>query len=52
MQDFDVEKRRKGTTWRTQVLWGNNMELTLREIGSDGVDWIQLAQDMDTWRLF
>jgi hypothetical protein len=24
--------------------------MDLREIGREGVDWIQLAQDMDEWR--
>jgi hypothetical protein len=24
--------------------------MDLREIGSDGVDWVDLAQDRDNWR--
>jgi hypothetical protein len=24
--------------------------MDLREIGGDGVDWIDMAQDMDQWR--
>jgi hypothetical protein len=28
----------------------NNIKMDLREIGSDGMDWIDLAQDRDQWR--
>jgi hypothetical protein len=28
----------------------DNIEIGLREIGWDGGDWIDLAQDMDQWR--
>jgi hypothetical protein len=28
----------------------DNIEIDLREIGWDGMDWIDLAQDMDQWR--
>jgi hypothetical protein len=28
----------------------DNIEIDLREIGWDGVDWIDLAQDRDQWR--
>jgi hypothetical protein len=28
----------------------NNIKIILREIGWDGMDWIQLAQDRDQWR--
>jgi hypothetical protein len=30
--------------------WVNNIRMDLREIGWDGVDWIDLAQDRDGWR--
>jgi hypothetical protein len=32
--------------------WENNikMDLTIREIGWGGMDWIELAQEMDQWR--
>jgi hypothetical protein len=29
--------------------WEDNIKMDLREIGSDGVDWIDLAQDRDQW---
>jgi hypothetical protein len=28
----------------------DNIKMSLREIGWDGVDWIELAQDRDQWR--
>jgi hypothetical protein len=28
----------------------DDIKMDLREIGWDGVDWIELAQDMDQWR--
>jgi hypothetical protein len=30
--------------------WVDNVKMDLREIGCDGVDWIELAQDRDQWR--
>jgi hypothetical protein len=28
----------------------DNIKIDLREIGWDGMDWIDLAQDMNQWR--
>jgi hypothetical protein len=30
--------------------WVENIKMNLREIGWDGMDWIDLAQDRDQWR--
>jgi hypothetical protein len=30
--------------------WVDNIKIDLREIGWDGVDWIDRAQDRDQWR--
>jgi hypothetical protein len=30
--------------------WLDNIKMDLREIGWDGVDWIDMAQDRDQWR--
>jgi hypothetical protein len=30
--------------------WMGNIKMDLREIGRDGVDWIDKAQDRDQWR--
>jgi hypothetical protein len=31
-------------------MWVNNIRMNLGEIGWDGVDWIDVAQDTDRWR--
>jgi hypothetical protein len=30
--------------------WVDNIKMDLREIGWDGVDWMDMAQDRDKWR--
>jgi hypothetical protein len=35
---------------RPRCRWVDNIKIDLREIGRDGVDWIDLAQDRDQWR--
>jgi hypothetical protein len=35
---------------RPRRRWVDNIEMNLREIGWDGVDWIVLDQDRDRWR--
>jgi hypothetical protein len=35
---------------RPRRRWVDNIKMVLREIGWDGVDWIELAQDRDQWR--
>jgi hypothetical protein len=35
---------------RPRRRWVDNIKMDLREIGWDGVDWVDLAQDRDQWR--
>jgi hypothetical protein len=35
---------------RSRCRWVDNIKMDLREIGLDGGDWIDLAQDRDQWR--
>jgi hypothetical protein len=35
---------------RPRRKWVDNIKMYLREIGSDDMDWIDLAQDRDKWR--
>jgi hypothetical protein len=37
---------------RPRHRWEHNIKLDLREIGIDGKNWIQLAQDRVRWRAF
>jgi hypothetical protein len=32
------------------MMWVENIKMDLKEIGWDGVDWIDLAQDRNQWR--
>jgi hypothetical protein len=43
---------RKKLLGRPRRRWVDNIKMDLREIGLDGVDWIELAQDRDQWRAF
>jgi hypothetical protein len=35
---------------RPRRRWVDNIKMDLREIGWDGTDWIDLAQDREQWR--
>jgi hypothetical protein len=34
---------------RPRRRWQDNMKMDLQEVGSGGMDWIELVQDMDNW---
>jgi hypothetical protein len=36
---------------RPRRRWVDNIKMYLREIGWDDMDWIDLAQDRDQWRV-
>jgi hypothetical protein len=40
----------KSPLGRPRRRWVDNIKMDLREIGRDGVDWIDTAQDRDQWR--
>jgi hypothetical protein len=42
--------RECNTIKRNNYLFLDNIKMDLREIGWDGMDWIDLAQDRDQWR--
>jgi hypothetical protein len=37
---------------RLRRRWVDNIKMVLREVGWDGMDWIDLAQDRDRWRAY
>jgi len=41
------EKRPLG---RPRRRWANNITMGLQEVGFEGMDWTELAQDRDRWR--
>jgi hypothetical protein len=42
---------RKRPLGRPRRRWEDNIKIDLREIGCGGMDWIDLAQDRDQWRV-
>jgi hypothetical protein len=47
-----VRPEGKKTLERPRRRWEDNIKMDLREIGIDGANWIQLAQDRVQWRDF
>jgi hypothetical protein len=45
-----VKPEGKRPLGRPRFRWVDNIKMNLREIGWDGTDWIELAQDRDQWR--
>jgi hypothetical protein len=35
---------------RPRCRWEDNIEVDLQEVGYEGMDWIELAQDRESWR--
>ena len=35
---------------RPRSRWEDNIKMDLQEVGCGGMDWIELAQDRDSWR--
>ena len=35
---------------RPRRRWEDNIKMDLQEVGCEGMDWIELAQDRDRWR--
>jgi hypothetical protein len=44
------EREGKRPLGRPRRRWEDSIKMDLREIGWYGMDWIDLAQDMDQWR--
>jgi hypothetical protein len=37
--------------WRLRRRWEDDIKKDLQEVGCGGVDWIELAQDSNRWRI-
>jgi hypothetical protein len=42
----------KRSLGRPRHRWVDNIKMNLKDIGWDSMNWIDLAQDRDQWRLF
>ena len=49
-QGFGGETRGKETIRETKARWEDNIKVDLQEVGRVGKDWMELAQDRDSWR--
>jgi hypothetical protein len=45
-----VKPEGKKALGKPRLRWEANIKMDLQEVGSDGMDWINLAQDRDRWR--
>jgi hypothetical protein len=41
---------REGDHFGDQGGWEDNIKMDLQEVGWEGMDWIELAEDRDRWR--
>jgi hypothetical protein len=46
---WESQKERKRPLGRLRLRWVDSIKMDLREIGWDGVDWIDMSQDRDQW---
>jgi hypothetical protein len=44
------ESQKERDHWEGQDIGGWTISMDLREIGWDGLDWLDMAQDRDQWR--
>jgi hypothetical protein len=47
-----VKPEGKRPLGRPRGRWEENVTADIQEVGCGGVDWIELAQDRDSWRAF
>jgi hypothetical protein len=40
----------KRPLWRPRCRWDDNVKMDVQEVGCEGMDWIELAEDRDRWR--
>ena len=50
-RERERETSGKETTWKTQEQLDDNIKMGLQDVGWGGMDWIDLDQDRDRWRV-
>jgi hypothetical protein len=43
------EREGKRPLGRPRLRWEDNIKMDLQEVGCGGIDWIELAQERDSW---
>ena len=51
IQGFGGETLGKRQLGRPRYRWENNIKMDLQEVGCRFMDWIELDQDVDRWRV-
>jgi len=49
IQSFGDETWGKELTWKMKRSWGDNIQMNLQEVGWEGKDWIDQAEDSKNW---
>jgi len=52
IQGFGGETEGKRSLGRPRRKWEDNIKMNLQEVGCGAMDWIELAQDRESWRAF
>ena len=47
---IQVKPEGKRPLGRPRRRWEDNIEMDIQEVGCEGMDWIDVAQDTDRWR--
>ena len=50
IQGFGGETKGMRRLGKPRRGWEDNIKVDLQEVGCEGMDWIELAQDRDRWR--
>ena len=50
VQGFGWKPEEMRPLGRPRLRWDDNINMGLQEVGCGGMDWIDLAQDRDSWR--
>ena len=45
-----VKPEGKCSLGKPRHTWENNIKMDLKEVGCGGMDWVELAQDRDSWQ--
>ena len=49
-RDFVGKPEGNSPLWKPRRRWKDNNKMDLQEVGCEGMDWTELAQNRDRWR--